>query len=97
MEQSKQDRWHVGKEIPIAMVLAVLLQTFLGVAWLSNLSFKIDNAISQLSEFKADRYTKEDGKRDRELILQVIDSLRQRDAEHDRRIEVLERRGQARS
>lgn len=89
-DRRREDRWHVGKEIPIAMIAALLIQTGAGISWLSNLSFKIDNAIQQLSEFKADRYTKDDARRDRELVLQIVDAQRQRDAEHDRRIAVLE-------
>lgn len=80
------DRWHVGKEIPIAVLLAVVAQTFGGIWWAASLSAKIDSAIAQIVEFKLERYTKEDARRDRELFLQLIEQQRQRDAEHERRI-----------
>lgn len=87
----QSEHWRIAKEIPVAMIVALMLQTGAGIAWLSNLSFKIDSAIQQLAEFKSDRYTKDDARKDRELVLQIIDGLRQRDAEHERRIEVMER------
>lgn len=85
------ERWHVGREIPIALIIALLIQTGGGVWWASNMSSKLDTALSTLAEFRAERYTKEDARRDRELILQIIEGQRQRDAEHERRIEVIER------
>lgn len=84
------DRWHVGREIPIALIVALCLQTGGGIWWASSMSSKLDTALSSLAEFRAERYTKEDGRRDRELMLQVIDAQRQRDIEHERRLEALE-------
>lgn len=86
------ERWHVGKEIPLAMIAAVLLQTLFGAVWLAKLDFKIDSALQQLSEYKSDRYTASDARKDREIFLQVVESLKQRDADHDRRLDALERR-----
>jgi len=89
-DRRAKDRWHVGKEIPIAVLFAVLMQTAGGLWWAASLSAKIDSAIAQLAEFKAERYTKEDGRRDRELFLQLIEQQRQRDAEHERRLTQVE-------
>lgn len=87
----KQDsRWHIGKEIPLALIAAVVVQTAGGAMWLATLSNKVDSAIDQLKEFKADRYTKEDARRDRELTVLLIQSLQARDTEIERRVGLLE-------
>lgn len=84
------DRWHVGKEVPLALLLAVLVQTGGGIWWLAQLSAKIDAAIATLSEFRVERYTREDARRERELVLTLIEQQKQRDAEHERRLAALE-------
>jgi len=89
-ERRAAQRWHVGKEIPIAVLFAVLMQTAGGLWWAASLSAKIDSAIAQLAEFRAERYTKDDARRDRELFLQLIEQQRQRDAEHERRLSLVE-------
>lgn len=91
-QQSTRERWHIGKEIPAAVLLVLLAQLVGGIWWLATLSYKLDSAIMQLAEYRTDRYTKDDGRRDRELIVQIVESLRQRDAEHERRLDVLETR-----
>lgn len=78
-----EDRWHVGKEIPLAVLFTLVIQTGGGVWWLAQVSSKIDYAIVTMQEFKAERYTRDDARRDRELASQ-------RDAEHDRRLANLE-------
>lgn len=85
------DRWHVGREIPLAIIGALAFQTVGAIWWLSQLSFKIDSAIVQIAEYKLDRYTKTDAIKDRELFLQLVEAQKQRDAEHDRRIAALEK------
>lgn len=95
-DRRAKDRWHVGKEIPIAVLVAVVMQTAGGLWWAASLSAKIDSAIAQLAEFKAERYTKDDARRDRELFLQLIEQQRQRDAEHERRLSLVEDSARAR-
>lgn len=81
-----EDRWHVGKEIPIVLILAVVVQTGGAIWWMAQLSSKIDAAILSISEFKAERYTREDARRDRELLEQKMNSFSLRDTELERRI-----------
>lgn len=82
-------RWHVGKEIPLALIGGVILQTVVFVSWVSAWSSKVDakldRALDTLQEFRSERYTREDARRDLEL-------MRSRDVEHDRRMEAVERR-----
>lgn len=84
--------WHVGREVPIAFIVAILFQTAGGIWWAASLSSKIDNAIATISEFKSERYTKDDGRRDRELLMQIFEQQRQTDREHERRLNALEER-----
>ena len=84
------DRWHVGKEIPIVLVAAVVLQTAGGIWWMAQLSAKIDNAIGTIAEFKGERYTRDDARRDRELMEQKLEQQRAVDREFDRRMTGME-------
>ena len=89
-ERRSASAWHVGREIPIAFIAAILLQTAGGVWWAASLSAKIDAAIATIGEFRAERYTKSDADKDRALFLQLIAAQQQRDSEHERRLGVLE-------
>ena len=82
-DRRKQEKWHVGKEVPLAVLLTLMVQTGGGIWWLAQVSSKIDYAIATMQEFKAERYTRDDARRDRELAAQ-------RDAEHDRRLAAIE-------
>lgn len=82
--------WHVGKEIPLAVLLAIIVQTGGGIWWFAQVSAKMDYAIDTLRQFQQERYTREDARRDRELLLSQIDVLKTRDMEHERRLASLE-------
>jgi len=77
------ERWHLGKEIPLAVLVVLLIQTGGGIWWLAQLGSKLDSAVATIQEFKAERYTRDDARRDAELT-------RQRDADNERRITELE-------
>jgi Tfp pilus assembly protein PilO len=79
----RESRWHVGKEIPIAVLLMLAVQTAGGIWWAASLSQKLDSVISQVAELRAERYTKEDARRDMEL-------MKVRDTELERRIASME-------
>lgn len=51
------------------MIFTIVIQTGAGIWFMSQLSSKVDRALEQLSEFRAERYTKEDARRDRELYI----------------------------
>ena len=63
-----KERWHVGREIPIAVLVMLAVQTGGGVWWAASLSQKLDSVIDQVAELRAERYTKEDARRDQELM-----------------------------
>lgn len=60
------ERWHVGKEIPLAIIFAITLQTMGGVWFAATYVAKIDTLTGLMSEFKATQYTQEDARRDKE-------------------------------
>ena len=78
--------WHVGKEIPIALVGVLVVQT-VGVIWsIAGLYNKVDNLTVTVNELKTERYTKDDARRDQDLLKLIVEGQRQRDGEQDRRI-----------
>lgn len=86
------DRWHVGKEIPIVLIVGLLAQTAGGIWWMSQMAAKIDSAVSTIAEFRSERYTREDARRDRELLESKFTAGQTADRELDRRISTLESR-----
>lgn len=91
-ERREKQSWHVGKEIPLALILAVVVQTA-GFVWkFSELSSKVDVAVATLAEFKGERYTREDARRDRELSDQKLSAHEQIEHELDRRMTTSEAR-----
>jgi len=65
--RQNRERWHVGREIPIAVVLALIVQTVSGIWWAAGLSAKMDSTQAQIIELKSDRYTSSDARRDNDL------------------------------
>ena len=81
----RKDRWHVGREIPIAVLVMLAVQTGGGIWRAAGLSQKLDSVIAQVAEIRAERYTREDARRDMEL-------MRVRDGDLERRIANIETR-----
>jgi hypothetical protein len=65
---NRNERWHIGKEIPLAVLLMLFVQTSGGIWWAANVTAKIDYAIANMEEFKRERYTREDARRDFEAM-----------------------------
>lgn len=82
--------WHVGKEIPLALLAALVIQTGGGIWWASTLSSDVAYIKDTLRRYENERYTREDARRDRELLQSLIDAQRQRDNDHDRRLAAIE-------
>lgn len=80
MTGNEKERWHVGKEIPLAIIVSLMLQTGGVVWWASSLSTKMDLLSAQVFELKADKSG------------QNIALLQQRDIEFERRVTLLENR-----
>lgn len=86
----EKERWHIGKEVPITFVATIFVQTLIFVWAASGLYTKVENVVEQLKTFAIERYTKEDARRDKELQLLLLDALKSRDAEIERRVLKLE-------
>lgn len=78
-----KERWHVGKEIPLAMIFAMLSQTAVGVWWAATQSAKLDNLTQMVGDFRAMQYTINDARRDQDIGME-------RDKALSRRIDMLE-------
>lgn len=86
----EKERWHIGKEVPITFVATIFVQTLIFVWAASGLYTKVENVVEQLRTFAVERYTKEDARRDKELQLLLLDALKSRDQELERRVLKLE-------
>jgi len=84
MEQDRRvnDSWHVGKEIPLAMLFAIVIQTLAAVWWAASFSAtvttKLDDLSNQVAALTADKYTQGDAGRDQALINERIENIKQR-------------------
>jgi hypothetical protein len=63
----RSNRWHVGKEIPLAIIFAITIQTMGGVWFAATYVAKIDTLTTLVSEFRATQYTQADASRDKEV------------------------------
>lgn len=79
------EKWHVGKEIPLALIFAIVVQTGGWIWWAATLSAKVEDLSLQIAAISADKYTATDAKKDSALYLTKF-------AEHDRRLDNLERK-----
>jgi hypothetical protein len=82
----KHEPWHAVFDIPVALILTIGVQSAGAIWWASGVTSKLDRAIEQIQEYKADRYTKEDGRRDQALLFQMFEQLRQSDRDLERRV-----------
>lgn len=83
MTQRPLERWHVGKEIPLALIFALFVQTSGWIWWAATQSAKLDNLTDMMAQFRIGQYTQDDARRDKEIILS-------RSMDLTRRVEILE-------
>lgn len=77
-DRRKDDRWHVGKEIPIALLFMMGVQTAGGIWWAATLTAKMDDLSFQVAAINADKYTKTDAQKDGALYSQKMSELERR-------------------
>jgi hypothetical protein len=85
-DRRRREKWHVGKEIPIAFVLTIVAQTAIFVWNASKLDTKVEYVVDQMKQFVQERYTREDARRDREMTLLLLDQVKARDVDLERRV-----------
>lgn len=83
MDTRRTEKWHVGKEIPIALILAMLLQTGGWIWWAATMSAKMDSLSFQVASLTSAQYTQTDATKDHALWAQQISDI-------DRRLDNLE-------
>lgn len=83
MAERRNESWHVGKEIPLALIFVLVVQTGGWIWWAATQSAKLDYLAKMMGEFKTAQYTQEDARRDKEILMT-------RDADIVRRVESLE-------
>lgn len=89
-ETKSVDRWHIGREIPIAVLIVLLVQTGGAVWWASKMDSRIESINEQFKRFDGERYTKEDARRDRELFVQMFKTNEILVTQFDRRMQSIE-------
>lgn len=79
-EDRRTNQWHVGKEIPLAMLFAILVQTGAAIWWAASFSAtvttKLDDLSNQVAALTADKYTQHDAIRDQALLNEKIENLK---------------------
>ena len=84
-ERNQQERWHVGKEIPLAVLFAFTIQTAGIVWWAATFQAEFKNLVRQVEGIAARQFTQKDG-----AILTAETKLKY--VEQDRRLDFLEGR-----
>ena len=77
-ENRRDDRWQVGKEIPIALIVMLLIQSAGAIWWAATQSAKMDALTTMVADFRAAQYTQNDAHRDLALTTLRIDDLARR-------------------
>lgn len=67
-EKEEKSQWHIGKEIPITLIIAIFIQTLAAIWWAASFTAKIDNMINDMASLKADNYRKSDSIKDMAII-----------------------------
>jgi uncharacterized membrane protein (DUF106 family) len=98
-EEHKQDdrKWHLQREFPLSIILTLGIQTFAMIWSVSSLYSRVDTLVDAFKEMKAERYSREDARRDKEILLTMMQALTQRDADIERRVTTLEARDHAKA
>ena len=89
-EPIERRSWHIGKEIPIAVIIGLMVQTG-GLIWFAaTQTAKLDQLTVMMSEFRAAQYTQADARRDQEIQAVRSNNNARRIDELARRIDALE-------
>lgn len=76
MERRAQETWHVGREIPIALLVAFIIQTGGIVWWAATFQADFKNLVRQVDGIAIRQFTQKDG------MIMIADS-KSKDIEHD--------------
>ena len=85
VERRERDGWHVGKEIPLALMFAFIMQTAALIWWAATFQADFKNLTRQVEGIAGRQFTQKDG-------LLLIAESKANDLDHDRRIDAIELR-----
>lgn len=76
----EQRKWHLGREIPVATILILVIQTIGVVWWAATISAKVDSmdkatVVAQLVQVGIDRRQDDEALRSENRILVQLDKL----------------------
>lgn len=75
--ETKSEHWHIGKEIPIALVLGIIAQTMMAIWWASGVSTELSHLSDDVNELRKQRYTQNDYTKDAAVMSQrIVDAER---------------------
>lgn len=77
MAPVQKESWHVGKEIPIAMIFTIALQTAGLIWWAATITSKVDSLSYQVASLTEDKYTQHDAIRDQALTSERFNNMKQ--------------------
>jgi len=88
--EPQRERWHVGKEVPLTLLFALLVQTVLFAAFISDLKNEVRSTGARVEEIWRDRYTRIDAAKDAEITRARDDIQNARVEDHERRLREIE-------
>lgn len=66
------EKWHIGKEIPLALVFSILFQTGGVIWWAATLSGKIDTLSEKVVKLQEEKLVQDTIRRDVAVISQMV-------------------------
>ena len=79
-EKERTKQWHIGKEIPIAVIVVLVIQTAGVIWWAASTSVKVEfmkeaNVASQIVQTSIDRRQDDEAKRSEDRVLVQLDKI----------------------
>ena len=90
VEDRADVRWHVGKEIPLALIFAFMVQTGGWIWFAATQTAQLGTLTDMMGNFRMEQYTQSDARRDMEVYSARSLNNTKRIDELVRRIEMLE-------
>lgn len=90
MDKAGNGQWRISKDIPISVVGFIVLQTILLTWFLAGQSAKLTAVVDDNTNAKAAAYTKDDARKDRELMDSKLINVQNKEDEITRRMALIE-------
>lgn len=80
-----KEHWKLVKEIPIALIIALLMQLGGGIWWAATFSQEMKTLIKEVASIKSETYTQKEADKDKAIFNLKFDDV-------NRRVQILEDR-----